>query len=318
MNSSILITGGTGLIGAHTAKHLADEGFNVICFDFKPRQIDFIQNWDMTVVKGDVTKLEDLLRAVNEYSIKGIIHSAAVPIESVCRKDPAGSFEVNVNGTLNIAETSRLTDLRLIYISSQAVYGNLHSKDLAPIKEEEVPNQIFGVYASHKMMGEIIVKSYAQLYGLSVLTLRPTWVYGPGQIAVQNPISMLLEKAIKKQPFILEKGGDHPIAYTYIKDLAQAIFLSIKMKKTKNSVFNIDGGRIVTVREVAEAVKSIYPNAHIEVGSGYWPTISQQTPTRGPGDLTRARQDLGYEPQYSINEGVKEFAQYLARIYGCE
>ncbi len=310
-SSSILVTGGTGLVGAYSAKKLADEGLDVVCLDSAPRQIDFIQDWNIPIIRGDVRELGDLIRIVRQYPVADVIHTAAVASESACRTNPVNSFEVNVKGTLNVAEVSRLKDLRLIYLSSQAVYGDLHWKDLTPIKEEEAPRTICGVYASHKMMGETIVKSYSQIYGLSTLILRPTWVYGPGQTTVQNPVSIILEKAIKKEPFILKEGGDHPLPYTYVKDLAQAVLLSIRTKNPKHSVFNVDGGRLVTVREVAEAVREVIPDAKIEVGPGYWPTISQQTPVRGPGDLTRARQDLGYESRYNIREGIREFAQHL-------
>lgn len=311
LDRSILVTGGTGLVGAHAAKRLLDEGFEVVLYDLNPRRTDFAQDLDAPVVRGDVRRPEDLLKVTREYSVSGIVHAAAVPSESKCRKDPAGSFEVNVKGTLNVAEISRQRDLRLIYVSSQAVYGNLHHEDLTPIKEEELPQQISGVYASHKLMGETIVRSYSQLYGLPALILRPSWVYGPGQTAVQNPVSIILESAIKKEPFILKEGGDHPLNLTYVKDLAEAILLSIKTKNPKYLIFNIDGGRLVTVREVAEAVVEVIPGAEIEVGSGYWPAIYQQAPIRGAGDLTRARVELGFEPRFSISEGVREFAQYL-------
>jgi len=305
------VTGGTGLVGAYSAKKLSDEGFDVVCFDFKPRQVDFIKGWNTPVVKGDVRKAEDLLQAIKQYSVKGIVHTAAIPSETTCRNDPVGSFEVNVRGTLNVAECSRLKDLRLVYVSTQGVYGNLHCEDLSPIREEEHALTIFGVYASQKMMGETITTTYSQIYGLSAIILRPSWVYGPGQVAVQNPVSIILEKAVKKDPFILEKGGDHPLNYTYVKDFAEAVYLSIKNRPPRHFVFNIDGGRLVTVREIAEAVKAVIPDAQISVGPGYWPTISQQTPIRGPGDLTKAQQELGYEPHYSVSEGVKEYAQYL-------
>jgi UDP-glucose 4-epimerase len=315
--SSILITGGTGLVGAYTAQKLSDEGANVVCFDLSPRPIDFIEGWQTPVVKGDVRKLDDLLRTIDQYSMTEIVHTAAIPSEIACRNDPAGSFEVNVKGTLNVAEASRLRDLRLIYMSSQSVYGNLHCEDLSPIKEEEVPQSICGIYSSHKMMAETIVKSFNQLYGLSTLILRPSWVYGPGQIAVQNPVSIILDRVVKKQPFILEQGGDHPLNYTYVKDLSQAVLLSIKARNSKHGAFNIDGGRLVTVREVAAAAKEAIPDAQIHVGPGYWPMLSKQSPLKGPGNLTKAQQELGYEPRYSIGEGVKEFAQYLvARARG--
>jgi len=312
-SNPILITGGMGFVGAHVAKRLSEKNYRVVCFDLKPREIDFIQDWNLPVVKGDVSKIYDLIKVVEKYRIKKIIHSAAIPNEEVCRNDPLGSFNVNVKGTLNLSECSRRKDLSLIYISSQAVYGDLHSQNLTPIKEEEAPTSIPGIYASHKIISEKIVNSYNQIYGLRTLILRPTWVYGPGQISVHNPVSIILEKAIKKLPIILKKGGDHPIPFTYVKDLAEAIYLSIIAKNLKHSIFNIDGGKLVTVREVAEAVKQIIPDSHIKIGPGYWQKLIEQTPIRGSGDLTKAKQELGYEPTYSIHEGIKEFAQYLMR-----
>jgi UDP-glucose 4-epimerase len=312
-SNPILITGGMGFVGAHVAKRLFEKNYSVVCFDLKPREIDFIKDWNLPIVKGDVSKIDNLIKIVEKYRINKIIHSAAIPNEEVCRNDPLGSFNVNVKGTLNVSECSRRKDLTMIYISSQAVYGNLHSQDLTPIKEEETPTSIPGIYASHKILSEKIVNSYNQIYGLKTLILRPTWVYGPGQISVHNPISIILEKAIKKLPIILKQGGDHPIPFTYVKDLAESIYLSIIAKNLKHNIFNIDGGKLVTVREVAEAVKQIIPDAHIKIGSGYWQQLLEQTPIRGPGDLSKAKQELRYEPFYSIHEGIKEFAQYLMR-----
>jgi UDP-glucose 4-epimerase len=310
-NSFILVTGGTGLVGAHAAKRLVDEGFSVVLCDVNPRRIDFVQELDAPVVRADVRRVEDLLRVIREYKVSEIVHTAAIPSESTCRNDPTGSFEVNVKGTLNMAEISRQRDLRLIHVSSQAVYGDLHHEDLTPIKEEELPTQISGIYAAQKLMGETIVRSYSQLYGLPAVILRPSWVYGPGQMSVQNPVSIMLESAVRKENFILKEGGDHPLNLTYVKDLAEATLLATKTTNLKHLIFNIDGGRLVTVREVAEAIKEAIPGAKIEVGPGYWPAIYQQAPIRGAGDLTRAHTELGFMPRYTTSQGIREFAQYL-------
>lgn len=310
-DSFILVTGGTGLVGAHVARRLVDEEFSVVLCDISPRRIDFVHELDAPVVRADVRKVEDLLRVTHEYKVSEIVHAAAIPSESTCRNDPAGSFEVNVKGTLNVTEISRQRDLRLIHVSSQAVYGDLHHEDLTPIKEEELPAHISGMYASQKMMGETIVRSYSQLYGLPAVILRPSWVYGPGQMSVQNPVSIMLDSAIKKKPFVLREGGDHPLNLTYVKDLAEATFLATKTKNLKHLIFNIDGGRLVTVRDIAEAVKEAIPGAKIEVGPGYWPAMRQQAPVRGAGALTRARAELGFTPRYTTSRGIREFAQYL-------
>ncbi|MEM4250295.1 MAG: NAD(P)-dependent oxidoreductase [Candidatus Bathyarchaeia archaeon] len=310
-SSFTLVTGGTGLVGAHAAKRLIEEGLKVVLFDLSPRPTDFIEGLDAPVVKGDVRQLKDLFEVDSQCPISEVVHAAAVPSESACRNDPVGSFDVNVKGTLNVSEFSRMRGLRLIYVSSQAVYGDLHHETLTPIMEEESPQQISGIYASQKLMGEIIVRSYYRIYGLAAVILRPSWVYGPGQTTVQNPVSIILENAVKKKPLILKEGGDHPLNLTYVKDLAEAILLSTRKRNLRHLTFNIDGGRLVTVREVAEAVKEAVPGTEIEVGPGYWPALCEQSPVRGAGDLTLARLELGFTPRYSLSQGIGEFAQYL-------
>jgi len=310
---SILITGGCGFIGSHCAHKLASEGFRVICFDSKVRKNDYLSRLEdrVILIPGDVQEGLQLMKIVNREGVEAIVHAAALPLEVKCRERPEKAFNVNVVGTFNVAEVARRKGLKLINISSQAIYGNLHEHDLTPISEEEHPPPPIGVYPAQKLMGETLITSYRNVFGVNAVSLRPNWVYGPLQETIENPISIILKKAIKGESFILEHGGDHPLAYTYVKDLANAVFLAYEKDRVESSVLNIDSGQFVKVREIVKIIEELYPKVEIKVGPGLWPELMRQAPLRGPGDISKAREELGYTPKWPIDAGIREYARWL-------
>lgn len=307
---SILITGGCGFIGSHCAHKFVSEGFEVICFDLKIRR-DRLPDSKVTFIQGDILDMDRLLKIVDEEGVTGIVHTAAFLLEANCRKNPKAAFHVNVVGTFNVVEIAKMRSIKLINISSQAVYGNLHEGDLSPISEDEPPPPPRGIYSAHKLMGELLVTSYRNVFGVDAISLRTNWVYGPLQETIENPISIILKKAIKGEPFVLDHGGDHPLSYTYVKDLANAVFLAYEKDGIKSSALNIDSGQFVKVRDVARIIKELYPKAEMRIGPGLWPELIGQTPLRGPGDLSKAREELGYVPKWPIEVGIREYAQWL-------
>jgi len=265
----------------------------------------------VTFVPGDIREITKLSEVVDNERIECIVHTAAIPLEAKCKENPEAAFNVNVVGTFNVAEVARRKSLRLINMSSQAVYGNLHERDLTSIREDEPLPPPKGVYPAQKLMGETLVTCYRNVFGVDAVSLRPNWVYGPFQATIENPISMILKKARKGEPFILDTGGDHRLAYTYVKDLANATFLAYKTNRLGTSVLNIDSGQFVSIKEVVEIIRNLYPEAKIRVGSGLWPELMKQAPLRGPADLSRAKTELGYDPKYPVQIGIKEYAEWL-------
>jgi len=310
-----MVTGGCGFIGSHCVYKLASEGYKVVCFDLTIRENEYLNQMKDKIVfaAGDIRNLDKLLKLVDDEKIDAIVHTAALPVEPKCREDPVTAFNVNLVGTFNVAEIARRKSIKLINTSSQALYGNLHEQDLTPIREDVALPPPKGVYPAQKLMGETLVTSYRNAFGVNAFSLRPNWAYGPLQASIENPVSMILKKAIKGESFILDKGGDHPLGYTYGKDFANAVFLGYKKDKVESSAFNIDSGEFVTVRKVAEIIGELYPQVEIKVGSGLWPELMKQAPLRGPGDLSRAKKELGYEPKYTIDVGIKEYAEWLEK-----
>ncbi|MEM2526040.1 MAG: SDR family NAD(P)-dependent oxidoreductase [Candidatus Methanomethylicaceae archaeon] len=311
-SNSVLITGGTGLVGVHAAYKFASEDFNVIIFDLNPREIDFLEEVKdrLTIIKGDVTKIEDLLNVTSKYNVEGIVHTAAIPREPICREKPMQTFMVNVGGTLNVLEVARQKNLKVVYISTQAVYGK--RPDLKPLTEND-PVYPVGIYGTQKLIGEFLTTSYNIVYNLDTVSIRTSWVYGPALMTIPNPPSIFLEKVLAGESIILPSGGDHPLDYTYVKDLANGIFLAFTKRPIQHRVFNISGGKLYTLHDVAEAIKKVIPEAKIELGPGLWEELLRQAAIRGPADITYAQQELGYKPRYSLEEGIKEYAEWLIK-----
>ena len=111
----------------------------------------------------------------------------------------------------------------------------------------------------------------------------------------------------------MTSGRDHPLDLTYAKDLADGIFLVYEKKNYKRRIFNIGGGKLYKLSEIAIAIKEVVDNADIELGPGYSEVLLKQTVIRGPGDITRAKNELGYRPKYSLKKGIKEYANWLKK-----
>jgi len=311
MNSEVIITGGTGLIGSHIAYKLAKENFQVVLFDLNPRKLDFLNEIkdNITIFKGDITSRKDLSE-VCQNNIKGIIHTAALPVETVCREDTSLAFKVNVEGTLNVLEVARINKIKVINLSTYSVYGE--RKDLKPINEDD-PVQPTGFYSTMKIMAEYLTRNYIEILNLDAIIIRTSWVYGPSLMTVQTPQSIFLKKILSGGRIYMPNGRDHPIDCTYVKDLATGIYLAYIKKTVCNRVFNISGGKLYKLHEIADAIKKVIPDAEIQLGAGYSEELLKQAVIRGPGNINRAKKELGYEPQYPLEEGIKEYVDWLKK-----
>lgn len=312
----VLISGGTGLLGANTAWTFAKRGFNVICYDASPREIDFLKEPDIAhnikVVRGDILDFPRIIETIRKYDIEGIIHTAAVIVESTARELPVMTTKVNVEGTLNLLEAARMMNLkRFIYISTGGVYG--YRPDLSPISEDEPITWRGTVYHPTKYMGEVIVEVYNAVYGLDTVILRTYALYGPGQMTLPQVLN-ILEKALMGERVEMPKGGDNVWDLTYVKDIAQGIYLAYTAPRPlKHRIFNCSLGRNVKLSEVADAIMKAVPGSIINIGPGLDEQAYAQSPIKGPLNITRAKEELGYEPKYDIWEGVKDFVEWLRK-----
>src|SRR6266704_593463 len=268
--ATIMITGGSGFLGTYVTRELAGRGDRVINFDaVGPAPVlaaltaPFAKQ--IVFVRGQVLDLAGLLRAVQHYKVERIFHAAALYDPPYSLEDPAITFQVNVNGTINVLEAARLCGVqRVVQSSSIAVYA---------------PRQYEAIYG-HGMRYPMYIKP-------------------------------MVENSVRGLPTRFSTGGDMRRDYTHVKDITQAVIkaLDVHPLALAQRVFNIGSGAMHSAAEAAEEVRRIIPGAAIEIGAGLSEMEQNDMRARGTLDLSAARQQLKYEPQYSLEVGIWDYVE---------
>jgi nucleoside-diphosphate-sugar epimerase len=159
------------------------------------------------------------------------------------------------------------------------------------------------MYDTTKLMAETLAISYHKIYGLDIVALRPGYVYGHHN----STGGYFLDRLFRGESIDQQVGADLPIDVTYVRDLAQGIRLAMTVRPIQSRIFNLTGGVLRSRGEVAEIARRLVPSADLKLGPGFSPTSH----LRGPSDLTRGRTELGYEPRYSLEDGMADWLTWL-------
>ena len=316
MAETVLVTGGTGFLGSYVASDLLAEGHDVVAYDLStddPILSKLGVAGDVTVRRGDVSEATDVIRAVRETGATRVVHLAAL-LTNAARDDPRSALGVNVVGTNNVLEAARVLDdqvQRVAWASSAAVYAPPHNYEL-PADENDLvyPDTLYG---ATKEYNEHQARVYGEDYGVSHVGLRPTVAYGPYRETGGSAfLANVVEKPALGESFSVEYG-DQAIDWQHARDIAQAFRKAAFADEADltQRVYNVRG-ELATVREAAETVRSILPEADIEVSD------EGQLPWTQHLDVTAARADLGYELEYDLETGFRSYINTLREEHGLE
>jgi UDP-glucuronate 4-epimerase len=313
MNSQqVLITGGAGFIGSHLAEKLLAEGMSVICLDnfddyYEPQIkrsniAGALQQSNYQFVEGDIRDLDQLSHLFARSSIHAVVHLAARPGVRPSLQWPALYEQVNVQGTLHVLEMAhRYGVKRVLFGSSSSVYGEGNA---SPSRETDRVDQPRSVYAATKRAGELLARTYHQLYDISIGCLRFFTVYGPRQ----RP-----EMAIHKFVRLINRDEEIPVFgdgsserdYTYIDDIIDGIEAALHAEYGFE-IINLGDNQPIQLSRLIELIeRNLSQHAHIQY-------LSEQ-----PGDVNRtcahigkAQKLLGYAPRVPIEKGISLFVQW--------
>ena len=298
----VLITG-AGLIGTHTAKELLDRDDEVTFFDFAPRPdyIYGVTGRNVAVIRGDIRDLAALIEAFQQTRPECVIHLAASVGEANINNVYAG-FQVNLVATINVAEAARLTGVRrLVHASTQALYVG---EDPTEVLSENSPIDCRErVYNAAKLACEHVLRTYATKHRLELALLRFAGVYGyyavaggPG-VAVQQAVW----DAAAGKPVTLNVYES--VDFIYAKDLANGIALAVHTNPLPHQIYNLGSGTLTTAEDVENALRKIFPAVKMARG--------KLTPARPRMDITRARTELGFNPEYKLEAGLRDYVEQL-------
>lgn len=286
---TILVTGGNGFIGIPTTKEFLNHGYSVRVLDREPPKSE------LSEVDYVVGSIED--EAVVRHAMKnvfGVVHAAAMS-----RSGPSNQFWdeavfSNVIGTSNVLKSSQIEGVkRFVYCGSSTYYGNQQGPQLESMRPE-----LLNVYGVTKYAGEQFTKIYDEVFNLPTIVLRYFNVYGEGQ--PDDPINGLvmgifLRAKLEDRPVILDGGGTQTRDFIEVRDVARANRLAIE-SESRNKVINIGSGKTTSIIELAQIMK-----LNFSVGP---PRTGDALTTEA--DIASALEYLGWQPEISLEEGIRE------------
>ena len=308
-----LVTGGAGFIGSHIIESLLKCGAIVTCLDNfatgkKANVNSFLGNSSFTLIEGDIRDFETCKRAVSGCDY--VSHQAALGSVPRSINDPLTTNEVNVTGFLNMLEASRQEQvLNFVYAASSSVYGS--SKELPKIEFEI--GEPLSPYSLTKSINEMYASVYKKTYDFNSIGLRYFNVFGPKQDpegAYAAVIPQFVKKIKNHEAPVINGDGSFSRDYTYIQNVVQANLLALGAtgNTVLNEVYNVAYGARLTLVELVYKIKEQLLNYDHEV-KDIEPVFGPERKGDVPHSLasiTKARQLLGYDPQYDVSLGLKE------------
>lgn len=312
-----LITGCTGILGSWLTMALVDRGADVVglVYDKDPRSELARSGYlgRITVLRGSVTDFDLMERTMNDFEIEVVFHLAAQALVTVANRDPLLTFETNVRGTWNVLEAVRKSGKveRLVIASSDKAYGD---QEVLPYKEGAA---LVGrhPYDVSKSCGDLIALSYGHTYRLPVAITRCGNIYGGGDLHWERIVPGTIRSALRGERPVIRSDGSFKRDYIYVKDIVSAYLLLAERlddASVRGKAFNFGHDAPLTVLEMVREILNVMERADLE------PLILNEAKHEIHSqylDSSRARELLGWEPAYSLQEGLRETVAWYRRFF---
>ena len=308
----VLVTGGTGFLGAHVVRRLLKKKDleYVVVPTTKIRDvttIDKLQAKDKKVkqIQGDIRDFDFTQRMFNEYEFDTVFHLAAMSEVRKCQSNPKLAFDTNINGTINILESCRMSKhiKAVVVSSSDKAYGS----SPVPYKEEYCLDGK-GVYEVSKSCTDLIARSYNYNYKLPVTVTRCSNLYGEGDLNYSRIIPNTIRLAASgKQPLVWTGAENFIREFIYIEDAVDAYFaLATNINKAAGNSYNIGSGEKITVGDLVKMILTLMSsNVGVDFKHRTFPEISSQFL-----DSSKIQQDTGWSSTTKLEEGLRKAIKY--------
>ncbi len=310
---------GAGLVGSQVARILVEQGERPVLMDHaaQPQAIGQIVDLArVTLIPGDVLRPLSIVDALRSHSITRIVHTAANPLLTLgAQKEPYSAINLNIMGTVNVLEAARITGLKRVVVSSSSVLNHFleGGEDNGEFGKEEAFPRPTTFYSATKQAVESLGLNYARWCGLEFAGLRYGAVFGPwsgsGGGGPSNIVREAMRNALSGKEAVVPPGA---MEWVYSKDAARGTVMALEAKDLGSRVFNITMGSLTTPSAMAGAISAAVPGAKVkfEAPAGTGVSLSNRD---NRGDPVRAKRYLGYEPQYLLDNAVRDLAEWMRR-----
>lgn len=317
-----LVTGAAGFIGSSLVEYLLAAGQRVVGLD----NLSTGSQSNLDEVLARVGRASSLFRFVfgdirdasaRRDAMAGadiVLHHAAIVSVPISIEKPILSHAINVDGTFGLLEAAREAGVRrFVYASSSAVYGDLAN---VPQTEEHIGRPL-SPYASSKRINEIDAALYTSVYGLETFGLRYFNVFGPRQDpngAYAAVIPHWIENVLEGKPITINGSAEITRDFCFVGDVVRANILAARCAKPSGEVLNIASGRSVTLAELLDTIRTVA--SAFGVDYGLEPVIGPSRTgdiLRSSASMDRARCVLGYEPLYTLSDGIRQTFDFYYR-----
>ena len=289
-NKVVMITGGRGFIGSSLANILGKDN-EIIIYD---------------IVDGNDVRDIKVLRAMMK-NVDYVFHFAAIASVEESINKPKETMDHNILGTYNVLRAAIVNNVkRVLFSSSAAVYGDINQ---VPIKEDFKLNAT-SPYAISKIVSENLLDKFKVEHNLNSIYLRYFNVYGPNQNIKYSPvIPVFIRKALNNENITIYGDGKQTRDFIYIGDVNRANIIA--METEASGVFNIGSGKSINIENLAKLIIKL---------TGSESKIVYEEPREGDiidsvANIEKANKILGFEPKYSLEEGVKETISWFKNSY---
>lgn len=304
----ILVTGGAGFIGSHLVGALVEQGHSVRVLDnFSTGKRQNLAGLEVELMDGEVTDFEMVCRAV--AGCERVFHLAALVSVRRSLAEPMLNHQVNVTGMFQVLEACRLASVpRLVYASSAAVYGNLPQLP----KREDDPLAPVSPYGVAKWMNEQYAGIYTTNYALETVGLRYFNVFGQRQDPTSpysGVLSIFCRAVLQGEVCTILGDGEQSRDFVHVSDVVQANLRAMEAElPNKQLICNVGRGEQTSLNQILTLLGEIM---------GYPIPVRYQPERAGDirhslSEISRARAQLGYEPQIGLVEGLEATLAWLA------
>ena len=304
--SKFLVTGGLGFVGSHLVEELMEIGHKVTVLDNLSN--GNIQN--LSHVEGitkDISNVENLETTHFSEKFDGIFHLATSP-RSSSLDDPIRDIETNCKGMIRVLEIAKKNNAKVVFTSNSGIYGS--AEEGKAIDENSINNPTTP-YDADKLVSEYYCKIYHNIHGVKSAVVRFATVYGERQVVNEKLnwrplVATFVKKIVNNEEVTINGDGKQTRDLIYVKDAVQGVIKAMNSSSNNANIFLLSTKTETSVNDVLHLIEDIV---------GLKAKIRKTDPLKGDirrmkYDYNKAKEKLGYEPKFSVKDGIERLVKY--------